>query len=204
MKAWVLLTLCCALAAALARAQQPHASADTCLTLNNRVLGPRSGDRPLPLLAGDPTHGFHAACAVPWSTLSPHNQALPVMECFRGSLLQVANDSACGQGTGALWVSSRWVVTSAELQRPQARAAACQQLETGAWAGTRAYTFDCVPQKKELQSARDAATTSGPAASATAGAAEAATVASSSPTSAAASPSPSAATAPATGPKPHP
>ncbi len=197
MRAWVLLTLCCALVAAAARAQEPHAAAaDTCLTLNNRVLGPRSGERPLPLLAGDPTHGFHAACTVPWSTLSPHNQALPVTECFRGSLLQVANDSACGQSTGPLWVSSRWVVTSAQLQRPQARAATCQQLETGAWAGTRAYTFDCVPQKKELQPATEENArkrTESPAPVAPA-APDAATVASTSPP----------ATAPAARPKPHP
>jgi hypothetical protein len=171
MKGWLLATLCCAAVAALAAADQPPqatAASDSCLTLNNRVLGPRSGDRPLPLLAGDPVHGFHPACAVRWSTLSPRNEALAVVECFRGSLLQVANDSACGRGTGPLWVNSRWVLTSAELQRPKARAATCQQLETGAWAGTRAYEFDCVPRKKELQPNSSAAAPAATAPAATA------------------------------------
>jgi hypothetical protein len=157
MRPWRVLALACALTSAgisISADEPPKAAApkapnpDPCLMLDNRVLGPRSGDRPLPLLAGDSAHGFHPACAVPWSKLSPHNQPLAVVECvFHGSLLQVANDSACGPGTGQLWVSSRWVMTSAELQRPAARAATCQQLDTGAWAGTRAYSFDCVPQK---------------------------------------------------------
>jgi hypothetical protein len=152
MRAWVLLTLGCTLAAAQLRAAEPpraHAG-DGCLMLNNRVLGPRKGDRPLPLLSGDPTHGLHPACTVPWSALSPHNQALPVTDCFRRSLLKVANDSACGSGTGPLWVDARWVVTSADLRKPLIHAATCEQLETGTWAGTRAFSFDCVPRKKAL------------------------------------------------------
>ena len=128
-----------------------------CLTLNNQVLGPRSPDRPLPLLAGDPEHGLRPACAVTWSKLSPGNQPLAVLGCFQGNLLQVANDAACGRGTGMLWVNSRWVVTSAELRRPQQKLAFCQQLETGAWAGTRAFTFDCVPRPKENPPADGAA-----------------------------------------------
>ena len=180
MRGWVLLTLGCTLAAcaasAVCAAEPPQADArDGCLMLNNRVLGPRSGDRPLPLLSGDPTHGLHPACTVPWSALSPHNQALPVTECFQGSLLQVANDSACGSGTGPLWVDSRWVVTSAELQKPQARAATCEQLETGTWAGTRAYSFDCVPQKKELQPETAPPAAAAPAASTPASTSAAAT-----------------------------
>ena len=129
----------------------PGAKTDSCLASNNRILGPRAPDRLLPLLSGDPTHGFHAACAVPWSKLSPTNQPLPVTDCYQGSLLQVANDAACGRQTGPLWINRRWVVTSAELQDTHSHAAICQQLETGAWAGTRDLQLACVPQKKELQ-----------------------------------------------------
>lgn len=128
----------------------PAASPDACLVLNNRILGPRAPDRLLPLLSGDPAKGLHPACAVPWSKLSPANRPLPVTDCYRGSLLQVANDTACGRQTGPLWINSRWVVTSAELQDTHAHAAVCQQLETGAWAGTRDLQLDCVPAKKEL------------------------------------------------------
>ncbi len=154
MKRWLLPVLLGAVTLCTARADEPvpaAAPADACLSLNNRILGPRSGDRPLPLLAGDPARGLHPACAVPWSTLSPANKPLAVVGCFRGSLLQVENDSACGQGTGPLWVNSRWVMTSAELlQQPQKRVAMCQQLETNAWAGTRDFNLDCQPRKKEL------------------------------------------------------
>ena len=134
-------------------ADEPAAAAgrpDACLALNNRILGPRAPDRLLPLLSGDPAKGFHSACAVPWSRLSPANRPLPVTDCYRGSLLQVANDAACGRETGPLWISSRWVVTSADLQDTRAHAAVCQQLDTGAWAGTRDLKLDCVPAKKEL------------------------------------------------------
>jgi hypothetical protein len=138
-----------------ARADEPApaASPDSCLVINNRILGPRAPDRLLPLLSGDPAKGLHAACAVPWSKLSPGNRPLPVTDCYRGSLLQVANDAACGRQTGPLWINSRWVVTSAELQDTRAHAVICQQLDTGAWAGTRDVQLDCVPgkpEKKEL------------------------------------------------------
>lgn len=123
---------------------------DACLTLNNRILGPRSAERPLPLLKGDAAHGFHPACAAAWSTLSPGNRALPVVGCFHGSLLQVENDAACGEGTGPLWVSSRWVVTSGELEHPHERIVICQQLETHAWAGTRDFKLECGERGKEL------------------------------------------------------
>ena len=89
------------------------------------------------LLPALPAKGFHAACAVPWSKLSPANRPLPVTDCYRGGLLQVENDAACGRQTGPLWINSRWVVTSAEIQDTHAHAVVCQQLETGAWAGTR-------------------------------------------------------------------
>jgi hypothetical protein len=135
---------------AVADEPAPAAKNDVCLMFDNRILGPRSGDRPLPLLAGDPQHGFHPACAVPWSTLSPANKPLAVVGCFKGNLLQVENAAACGTHTGPLWVSSRWVLTSAELHQPQKRVAMCQQLETNAWAGTRDFNLDCEARKKEL------------------------------------------------------
>ena len=125
------------------------AKGDSCLMLNNRILGPRTPGQLLPLSRGDPVHGFHTACAVPWSKLSPTNAPLPITDCYQRDLLQVANDAACGRQTGPLWVSSRWVVTSAQLQDTQAHSVICQQLETGTWAGTRDVKFDCLPQKKE-------------------------------------------------------
>jgi hypothetical protein len=159
-----------------AGADQPSqgAKTDACLALNNRILGPRASDRLLPLSSGDPRHGFHSACVVPWSKLSPMNRPLPVTDCYQGSLLQVANDTACGRQTGPLWIDSRWVVTSAELQDTHSQAVICQQLETGTWAGTRDLKLDCVPQKKELRlesapprsqaAARPATPTAGPGA----------------------------------------
>ena len=139
----------CILAPLPAWADPAVPATDACQVLNNRILGPRAPDRPLPLLSGDPVQGFHAACAVPWSKLSPSNQPLPVTDCHQRSLLQIANESACGRPTGRLWINARWVVTSAEIQDTHAHAAICQQLETGAWAGTRDFPLDCVPQKKE-------------------------------------------------------
>jgi hypothetical protein len=151
MRQYLALVLLCTANAAV-QADEPAAPAapapKSCLTPDNKVLGPRSGDRPLPLLSGDPQHGFHSACAVAWSTLSPKNEALPVAECFQGSLLRLDHVSACGLPPGPLWVSSRWVITSAELSRATSRAATCQQLETGAWAGTRDLNLECIPQKK--------------------------------------------------------
>ncbi|MBV8496504.1 MAG: hypothetical protein JO361_06970, partial [Gammaproteobacteria bacterium] len=48
---------------------------------------------------------------------------------------------------------SRWVVTSAQLAQPDHVSAVCQQLETGAWAGTRDFKVDCIEkkEKKDLQ-----------------------------------------------------
>jgi hypothetical protein len=147
----LLLTLVASSLVPGARADEPApvASSDSCLVINNRILGPRAPDRLLPLLSGDPAKGLHAACAVPWSKLSPANRPLPVTGCYRGSLLQVANDAACGTQTGPVWINSRWVVTSAELQDSRAHAVICQQLDTGAWAGTRDLQLDCVPGKQE-------------------------------------------------------
>jgi hypothetical protein len=152
MKRWLLLALLGAATALGIRADEPaQADKDACLVLDNRILGPRSAERLLPLLAGDPTRGFRPACTVPWSTLSPKNQPLSVLRCFRGSLLQVANEAACGPGTGPLWVSTRWVMTSADHPRPPKPVATCQQLETGAFAASRDYRPECVARKKEPQ-----------------------------------------------------
>jgi hypothetical protein len=140
-------------AAPFAQAAEPKVPAadDGCLMLNNRILGPRVEDRPLPLLRGDPAHGFVPACSVKWSVISPRNEPVPVEGCFRGSVLQIANDSACGADTGHLWVGARWVVTTADLEHGTERVAVCEQLETGAWAGTRAFSFGCKPRSRELK-----------------------------------------------------
>lgn len=152
MKRGLFVALVCVLTSPGVPADEP-ASSDkpaVCPMLNQRILGPRAEDRPLPLLAGSPARGFRPACSAPWSALSPNNQPLKIVDCFRGSLLQVANEAACGRDTGPLWVSTRWVVTTADQQRTQTRAATCQQLETGALAASRDFGLDCVPQKKEL------------------------------------------------------
>ena len=168
MKSWLLVALACVLSSPGVKADQP-ASSDKpamCPMLNQRILGPRSDDRPLPLLAGSPARGFRPACSAPWSALSPNNQPLKIVDCFRGSLLQVANEAACGPDTGPLWVSTRWVVTTADKQPTQTRAASCQQLETGALAATRDFAPDCVPQKKELPPKAAAPAPAAPAAAA--------------------------------------
>jgi len=136
-------------------AAEPAAAApDPCTTLNNRILGPRSDNRPIPLLRATATHGFTPACSVPWSVISPKNDALPVEDCFKGSLLQLSNDSACGAGTGKLWVGTRWVVTSADLAQEKQHAAICQKLETGTWAGTRALSTECRPRTRGLSGSK--------------------------------------------------
>jgi hypothetical protein len=136
-----------------------------CAVLENRIVGPRSGDRPLPLLQGDPVHGgLRAACTVPWNTLSPDNQALPVTGCYQDSVLQIANAAACGRGTGPLWVSSRWVVTSAELQHARVEAAHCQKMETTAYAGTRDFPPSCLPENPQHEAGHDASPASRPSA----------------------------------------
>jgi hypothetical protein len=163
MKRWLLALLSMATAAGVPAGEPaPPPRHDACQVPDNRILGPRTLNRPLPLLAGDPTGGFHPACAVPWARLSPKNQPLAVVGCYRGNLLQVANDSACGRGTGPLWVSLRWVVTSGEARQAQTRTTACQQLETGTYAATRDFQPDCVPQSAApAQPARAPTPTSG-------------------------------------------
>jgi hypothetical protein len=135
----------------------PPAKLQLCAVLENRIVGPRTADRPLPLLQGDPVHGsLRTACTVPWSTLSPDNRALPVTGCYRDSMLQIANAAACGRGTGPLWVSSRWVLTSAELQHAQIEGAHCQKMETTAYAGTRDFPPSCLPENPQLKGDHDA------------------------------------------------
>jgi hypothetical protein len=108
-------------------------------------------------MRGDPAHGFTPACTVAWSVVSPKNEPVAVEGCFRGNLLQIGNDHACGPGTGKLWIGARWVVTSADLAQTKERVAVCQQLETGAWAGTRAFSFECKPRTRELEAGADRA-----------------------------------------------
>jgi hypothetical protein len=115
-----------------------------CSAANLRIVGPRTKDRPLPLMSGDGAHGFKPACRVPWAVLSPHHEPLSVEACYRDSLLQIANDTACGGSKAKLWVSARWVITSAGPASENAKVV-CQQLETGAYAGTRALKPSCVP-----------------------------------------------------------
>ena len=82
MKTAVRVSLLCALAPGFLAADEPPAKPlehDLCQTPDNQVMGPRSDDRPLPLLAGDAEHGFHPACAVSWATLSPMGRPLQVL-----------------------------------------------------------------------------------------------------------------------------
>jgi len=115
-----------------------------CGVANLRIVGPRTKDRPLPLMSGDGEHGFKPACRVSWTVLSPNHEPLSVEACYRDSLLQIANDTACGASRAKLWVSARWVITSAGPATQDAKVV-CQQLETGAYAGTRALKPPCVP-----------------------------------------------------------
>jgi hypothetical protein len=152
MKTAVRVSLLCACAPGFLPGDEPPAKAlahDLCQSPNNQVMGPRSDDRPLPLLAGDAEHGFHPACAVSWATLSPMGRPLQVLACFRGNLLQLANDTACGTTTGHLWVSSRWVHTSADAELTERDAALCQHLDTSALAATRDYPNKCVQKKDQ-------------------------------------------------------
>jgi hypothetical protein len=141
MKNPLLLLLGAALAQAVA-AGPPAASGDICRVANNQFTGAHTRGRPLPLLQGDPQHP-RAACVVPWSTLSPDGHALPVAGCFEGRLLQLPNDSACGRGTGPLWVNRRWVLTRADTPAPKDALALCEHLDTTTSAATRAF---CITQ----------------------------------------------------------
>ncbi len=150
MKRWLLIALASAAASSGVAGDEPAAGNKpaVCPMLNQRILGPHSEQRLLPLSAGSAARGFRPACAVRWSTLSPNNQPLKIVGCFGTSLLQVANDTACGPDTGPLWVDRRWVVITVDTQQPASRAATCQQLETSAVAATRELALDCVPKKR--------------------------------------------------------
>jgi hypothetical protein len=160
MTRWLPAILLALAATGVARADEPAAaaSATACAVPHEAITGPRSAERPLPLLSGDPAHGFHTACSVPWSTLSPNKQPVPVLGCFRGSLLQLPPRAVCPGVSGPLWVGSRWVKTN-EPQAPavradQARSAAqatCEQLQTGAYAATRDYQYTCQPARRDLK-----------------------------------------------------
>jgi hypothetical protein len=142
-----------------ARADEPAtaASATACAVPHLAITAPRSKDRPLPLLSGDPAKGFRAACSVPWSTLSPKQLPLPVLGCFQGSLLQVSAEAVCPGVSGPLWVSRRWVTTTADPptgsahQSRTAAQATCEQLQTGAYAATRDYQYTCQPAQRDLK-----------------------------------------------------
>jgi hypothetical protein len=148
MTRWLLIALMSAGIVRDVAADTPSTEAlRACQIPDNHIVGSRTRNRPLPLQAGDAAHGFHPACTVAWSRLSPNNQSLPVVGCFQDSLLQLDNDAACGRGTGRLWVSSRWVVTSADLQRMRDHdGATCERLDNAAVAATRDWLPECVPQ----------------------------------------------------------
>jgi hypothetical protein len=120
---------------------------DACAVAHDRILGPKSKDRSLPLLSGDEAHGFRPACSVPWNVLSPRGEPVPIVACFRGNLLQIDNETACGAGTGRLWVSVRWVVTRAPPP-DSGNGVVCQQLDTAAYAGSRGLTPPCTPPSR--------------------------------------------------------
>ena len=174
MKTWLMMLLAsvagCLSGASADEPTNPSAGQNACQVPDNHILGPRVSDRPLPLLSGDAAHGFRPACTVPWTTLSPDKQSLPVVGCYQDNLLQLANDAACGPGTGRLWVSIRWVRTSGEQQRAQSTATAtCQRLETGTYAATRDFpTTPCTPPgtapdaDANANAARPAATAAAP------------------------------------------
>jgi hypothetical protein len=166
-----LLAALSALSALGVRADEPPQatrSDEACLKVaDNLILGPRTEDRPLPLLSGDPVRGFRPACSVPWSTLSPKNRPLAILGCFaRGSLLRMPNDTACGRSTGPLWVDRRWVVISRDLTRKDKPAATCRKLESNALAASRDFDPECVPASREMPPA-DTTAPAGTAAPAT-------------------------------------
>lgn len=123
--------------------QAPAAVRDSCAAKHDRIIGPKTGDRPLPLMSGDELHGFRPACNVRWAALSPRGEPVTVTACYRENLLQIDNETACGVGKGRLWVSIRWVVTRAATEAGSGRVA-CQHLDTAAYAGTRGLPPPCV------------------------------------------------------------
>jgi hypothetical protein len=131
-------------------ADPPAASApaDLCSVPDNAILRPNTEGRPFPVLKGDPAHP-KVACLVKWQTLSPDNHALAVRGCFDGKLLELPNDSACGRGTGPLWVERRWVVTRADKPPPANALASCQSIDTSTNAATRDFHPECQAPKAD-------------------------------------------------------
>lgn len=125
------------------RAEEPAVKyPDGCRTLHDQVLAPKLSDRALPLLTGGVIKGFRPACTLRWSALSPKNEPIAVKACVGDDLVQLENDTACGAGTGRLWVSRRWVVTQSDLAHrtnPSTGKILCQQLETASSAVTRGF-----------------------------------------------------------------
>lgn len=136
--------LLCAACACQADADPPPAAAaaDLCKVPDMLIIRANTGGAPLPLLKGDPAQP-RMACSVPWATLSPDNRALPVVGCFAGKLLQLPNDSACGHGTGRLWVERRWVVINIDNKTPANTLATCEEVETSVNAATREFRPEC-------------------------------------------------------------
>jgi hypothetical protein len=149
MKTRLFAVLVCAWTAHGGLAAQPisPAAGDICSVLNNQVIGPNADVSTLPLLKGDPAHPKRA-CSVPWTVLSPNNQPLPIVGCYKGRLLRVQNNTACGGDTGFLWVARMWVVTSSDKTQPLTsnQRASCQVLDTTTTAATRDYP-ECAPKK---------------------------------------------------------
>jgi hypothetical protein len=160
MKPRLLAALVCAGTTCAGMADQPTAPAQTdiCSVPHNQVLGPKVNVSALPLLKGDPAQPKRA-CSVTWSVLSPGSQPLPIIGCYKGRLLRVQNNTACGNGTDFLWVERVWVVTSADrtLARTSNRLANCQMLDTTSTAATREYHPECAPQKSSQQPNSNAA-----------------------------------------------
>ena len=154
MKTHLLAALVCASYAGSAAQPAAPAEKDICSLPNNQVIGPSANVSTLPLLKGDPAYPKRA-CSVPWTVLSPDNRPLPIVGCYKGQLLRLQNNSACGSDTGFLWVARMWVVTSSDKTQTQARTsnqrATCQGLDTTTSAATRDYPPKCEPQKTALQ-----------------------------------------------------
>jgi hypothetical protein len=149
MRSWLLAAVGIVSAGAV-RADEPAplATGSEACPADNAILRPRTPDRPLPLLSGDPAHGFHPACTVRWSTLNPTDRSLPITGCFQASLVRIDNDSACGRNTGPLWVNTRWVVMRRNLAPPPEKPlATCEQLETSALAASREFKPECAPRE---------------------------------------------------------
>src|SRR5579862_5206479 len=154
MKTHLLAALVCVSNTSAGLAAQPTTPAERgiCSVLNNQILGPNANVSTLPLLKGDPASPKRA-CSVPWAVLSPNNQPLPIVGCYKGQLLRMQNNTACGSDTGYLWVARMWVVTSSDKTQSltSQHRATCQALDTTTTAATRDYHPECAPQNSAPQ-----------------------------------------------------